>query len=138
MGKARRSVGRVLLDNFERNHFTGNLGKALDAPANGHKAFIVDRHDVARCVPARTLGGRRLNDAGLVVEQITLHHVRPLHVQRAAVIDAGHRLQHLFNAGQKLADRADLAGHGHIDGNDRRAFGHAVALQNADAEFLNP
>ena len=136
--KAGRGGSGVLLDDFERNHLARDLGKALDAPANGDKTFIVDRDDVARRVPARALGGRRLNHAGLVVEQIAFHHVRPLHVQRAAVVDAGHRLQRLFDAGQQLADRADLAGHRHIDGDHRRAFGDAVAFQNTDAELLNP
>ena len=59
-------------------------------------------------------------------------------MQRAALRNARHGFDFILDAGQELADAADLAGHRHIDGDHRRAFGDAVAFENADAEFFDP
>ncbi|MND95954.1 hypothetical protein D3C80_882230 [compost metagenome] len=98
----------------------------------------VELDDVAGGVPAGAAGRRRLDDAGLVEQQVALHQVWSLHVQRAAVVDAGHRFELVAHAGQQLADAAAPAGHRHVDRHHRRALGDAVAFEDADAELVDP
>ncbi|MCY1464799.1 hypothetical protein D9M71_828680 [compost metagenome] len=89
MQAARRGAGGDLLDHFQRDHLAGQLGEALEAAADVQEAVGVELDDVAGGVPAGAAGRRRLDDAGLVEQQVALHQVRSLHVQRAAVVDAG-------------------------------------------------
>ena len=138
MDKGRRCGGGIFFDHFERNHLACNLGEALDAPQNGHKAALIQINDVAGGIPARATRRWRLDYARVVVQQIAFHHVWPLDVQRTAALNARHGLQLVCNAGQQLADGADLASHGHIHGYYGCAFGHAIAFENADAEFFDP
>ena len=73
------------LGDRQRHHLAGDLGEALGAAGDRHKALVVDAHDVAGVVPA-LLG--RLQHARRVGQQIAGHHVRPAQQQPAALVDA--------------------------------------------------
>ena len=127
------------LDDFETDHFTGDLGKALDPAHDTDEPVGIDFHHIAGVVPAvAKVGNGGLQDAGLVGFQVAAHHVGATHVQDAAGVDAGNRLQLQLDAGQQRADGAGTVGHRGIDRQHRGGFGGAVAFENAQAELFEP
>src|SRR6202167_5617405 len=138
MAEARCRLSGYAFHRLERDHLAGNLGEALDATPDVNEIVPVYFDDVACRVPSVADRLGRLNDAGPVVEQVTLHDVRSLDVQRPAVLDTGNRLEEILHAGDDLTDAADAAGHGHVHRDDGRTFRHPVAFQDADAELVQP
>ena len=63
--------------------------------------------------------------------KISLHDGRPAH-HHLAVLDAD------IEAGQRLAHRSRLAASRPVDGDDRAAFGQAIAFMHGDAEVPGP
>ena len=59
MTKSRHGLRREVFDDLERDHFAGNLGKALDAAANVDEVILIEINDVACTIPPnpRELGG---------------------------------------------------------------------------------
>ena len=119
----------------ERNHFAGDLGEALGAAEDGDIAHVIDLDDVAGVIPAT---GRGFDNAGIIGAEITQHDIRTLDEQASAFLDAGHRLKPVFDAVEQAAHRAGLVVHRRVEGNGWRTFGGAIALENAQAEFLHP
>ncbi len=138
MNKAGGRVGGNGLDDLERDHLSGDFGEALHASADVDESFRVDVNDVARAVPTFADRTRRLNDTGLVMQEIALHDVGTLHVQDTATVDPGYGLELVGHARNDLTDATDAAGHRHVDGDDRGAFGHAIAFEHTNAELLDP
>ncbi len=133
MVHARPKIGRHCLDRRQRHHLAADLSEALGAPLDGDAAVIVDADDVARVVPAAL---RRLHHAGLVRLHVAGHHVRPLHHELAALLDALHRIEPPVDARQQPPDRAVLHHHRRVAGEHRRAFRAAVALEDRRAERI--
>ena len=52
-------------------------------------------------------------------------------VQAATFVDAGHRLKPVVDVTEQAAHGAGLEMHRRIDGEHRRTFGGAIALENA-------
>ncbi len=91
--------------------------------------------DVAGVVPAI---GRGFDHTGIVGAQVTQHDIGAFDEQPAAFGDAFDRLEPVFDAVEQPADGAGAVMHRRVDGKNRRAFGGAIAFENAQPEFFHP
>ena len=126
--------GEGVLDGGEADHLAADLGEAFQAAAHEQVAFVVHADDVAGVIPA----AQGLEGGVSVGVQIAAHDVGAAHEQAAALGDAFDRFEAEFEAGQEAADGAIFGGDGDVDAEAGRAFGGAVAFEEADAEFLRP
>ena len=135
----RRRFTGDMLNHVEGHHLAGDLGETLHAPGNRDQTVVIDIDDVAGVVPAfADRGLRRLDHPWILVAVIAQHQVGPAYMQHAAAVDAVHRFDAVFDAGQESAHRAAAVGGGRGQRNHRRALGRAVTLHDAHAEFFHP
>ena len=112
-----------------------SLAKRLARPTIVTNPSSSMRDDVAGIVPAIS-GGCSISAAR---PQIARHHVRAAQQQPAALASIpANRLQPVLDQRQKPADRAGAEMHRRVDRDDRRAFGDAIAFEDALAEPLGP
>jgi hypothetical protein len=120
-------LGGRLLDGAEGDHLSGDLGEPLGSSLDGDEATVVDLDDIAGVVPAVC---RRLDAAGGLATIVSEHDVGALHPKPPTFIDAGDRLQAVFDAGKQPPDRARPPMHRRIGGDDWACLGCAVAFDD--------